>query len=49
VEIIQTIASTLRIAQTLDEVFRSSLDQLIMLLDFGSALVDLVDRTAGKL
>jgi hypothetical protein len=48
-EIIQTIASTLRIAQTLDEVFPIILDQLIMLLDFGSALVDLVDPDSGEI
>ncbi len=48
-EILQTMASALRIAQTVDEVFPIILDQLIHLLDFGSALVDLIDPLSGEI
>jgi PAS domain S-box-containing protein len=48
-EILQTIASALRIAQTLDEVFPIILDLLINLLEFGSALVDLIDPSSGEI
>jgi len=48
-EIIQTIASALRIAQSPDEVFPIVLDQLINLLDMDSALVDLIDPSSGEI
>jgi len=48
-EILQTIASALRIAQNLDEVFPIILAQLINLLDVGSALVDLIDPDSGEI
>lgn len=48
-EIIQTIASALRIAQKVDDVFPIILDQLINLLDFGTALVDLIELDSGEI
>lgn len=48
-EILQTIAARLRIAQTLGDVFPIVLDQLIELLGFGSALVELLDSSSGEI
>ena len=48
-EIIQTIASALRIAQTLDEVFPILLEQLITQFNMGSALVDLLDPVSDEI
>jgi HD-GYP domain-containing protein (c-di-GMP phosphodiesterase class II) len=48
-EIIQTIASALRIAQTPDEVFPIVLDQLINLLDMDSAMVDMLDSSTQEI
>jgi PAS domain S-box-containing protein len=48
-EIIQTIASALRIAQTPDDVFPIVLDQLINLLDMDSAMVDMLDSSTQEI
>ena len=48
-EILQTIASAMRIAQSEAEVFPIILDQLINLLNLESALVDLIDPTSGEI
>lgn len=48
-EIMQSIASALRIAQAPDEVFPIVLVQLINLLGVGSALVDLIEPASGEI
>lgn len=48
-EILQTIASALRIAQTPDEAFPIILDQLIKLLDVGSAMIELLDPSGEEI
>jgi PAS domain S-box-containing protein len=47
--ILQTIASTLRVAQTPEEAFPIILDQLVNLLDVGSASVELLDPTGQEI
>lgn len=48
-EILQTIASALRVAQTPDEAIPIVLDRLVELLDFGSALIDLIDPDSKEI
>jgi HD-GYP domain-containing protein (c-di-GMP phosphodiesterase class II) len=48
-EILQRIASALRMAQTPDQAFPIILDQLISLLHFGSACIELVEPESGEI
>jgi len=48
-EILQTISTALRVAKTLDEALPIILDQLINLLDVGSALLDILDPSNGEI